>query len=103
MLWLNPLRRLAVALLILPGLQAQDRDFSGEKRPQIVAPANRVDINHASLEELLRVHGMRRSWAERIIRFRPYRSKQDLVDNGIVTGAAYERFRDYIIARRKPQ
>ena len=99
---LNPRWTVALALLILPGSQAQDRDFSGEKRPQIVLPADRVDINHASLEELLRVHGMRPSWAGRIIRFRPYWSKQDLVDRGVVSPEAYERFRDYIIAHRKP-
>jgi DNA uptake protein ComE-like DNA-binding protein len=65
------------------------------------APERRVDINHATLEELLRVPGMTKSWAGRIVRFRPYRTKQDLVDRGIVSGEVYSRIKDYIIAHRK--
>jgi hypothetical protein len=46
---------------------------------------------------------MTRSWAGRIIRFRPYRNKQDLVAYGVVTGKVYDRIRDYVIAHQKPQ
>lgn len=60
----------------------------------------RVDINRATLEELLRVPGMTRSWAGRIVRFRPYRTKVDLVERGIVSGEVYNRIKDYIIAHR---
>jgi DNA uptake protein ComE-like DNA-binding protein len=67
-----------------------------------VVPENmRVDINQASLEELLKVPGMTRTWAGRVVRFRPYRSKQDLLDKGIVSGEVYNRIKDYIIAHRK--
>lgn len=63
----------------------------------------RVDINHATLDELLKVPGMTRSWAGRILRHRPYRTKQDLVDHGIVTGEVYDRIRDFIVAHRDPR
>jgi len=63
----------------------------------------RVDINHAAIEELLKVPGMTRSWAGRIVRFRPYRTKQDLVDRGLVSGEVYNRIKDYIIAHREKQ
>lgn len=66
-----------------------------------VREAQRVDINHASSEELLKVPGMTKSWAGRIVRFRPYRTKQDLVDRGIVSGEMYSRIKDYIIAHRE--
>jgi competence protein ComEA len=65
------------------------------------APDQRVDINRASMEELLKVPGMTRSWAGRVVRFRPYRSKQDLLDKGIVSGEVYNRIKDYIIAHRE--
>lgn len=65
--------------------------------------AKRVDINHATFEELLKVPGMTRTWAGRIVRFRPYRTKQDLVDRGIVSGAVYSRIKDFIIAHREKQ
>jgi DNA uptake protein ComE-like DNA-binding protein len=63
----------------------------------------RVDINHASVEELMKVPGMTRSWAGRIVRFRPYRTKQDLVEHGVVNSDVYERIKDYIIAHRSRQ
>lgn len=66
-------------------------------------PEARVDINHATLEELLKVPGMTPSWAGRIIRFRPYRSKDELVMRGIVPGTIYNRIRDNVIAHRNPQ
>lgn len=68
-----------------------------QRQPQ---PQERTDINAASLEQLLTVPGMTRTWAARIIRFRPYRAKNDLVDRGIVTSQVYDRIKDYIIVHR---
>ena len=82
--------------------QYQDRDTNGAPKTSATAPAPeaRVDINHASLDELLKVPSMTPSWAGRIVRFRPYRTKQDLVDRGVVTSEVYERIKDYVIAHR---
>lgn len=91
---------LAIAtLLLLPAAPGQ----IAPRRPAPPAPRNvdaRVDINHASLDEMLKVHGMTRSWAVRILRFRPYRSKQDLLDRGVVSSQVYDRIKDFIIAHR---
>jgi hypothetical protein len=46
---------------------------------------------------------MTRSWAGRIVRFRPYRTKLDLVELGVVNSQVYERIRDYVIAHRDQQ
>lgn len=67
----------------------------------VPAPDHRVDINHASIEELSKVPGMTRTWAARIVRFRPYRTKVDLVDKGIVAPEVYDRIKDYVIAHRE--
>ena len=64
------------------------------------APEARVDINSATPDQLMTVPGMTRTWAERIIRYRPYRAKNELVDRGVVTSQVYNRIRDYIIAHR---
>jgi competence protein ComEA len=64
-------------------------------------PEERVDINRASIEELMKVPGMTRSWAGRIVRFRPYRSKADLVERGVLPTDVYERIKDYVIAHRE--
>jgi DNA uptake protein ComE-like DNA-binding protein len=63
----------------------------------------RIDINHASVDELLKAPGMTRSWAGRIVRFRPYRTKADLLERGIVTSEVYNRIKDYVIAHRDKQ
>lgn len=68
---------------------------SGAKKP-----AELVDINRASVQELLTVPGMTPSWAARIVRFRPYRSKLDLVEQGVVPQEIYQRIRDGVIAHR---
>jgi DNA uptake protein ComE-like DNA-binding protein len=62
-----------------------------------------VDINHASLEELLKVPGLTRPWAQRILRFRPYRSKLDLFQAGVLPGPLYYQIRDYIVAHHEQQ
>jgi DNA uptake protein ComE-like DNA-binding protein len=99
---------LAVAVLCgcLAGMaQYQDRDSRGIPKTSEDAPPpeNRIDINHASVNELLKVPGMTRSWAGRIVRFRPYHTKQDLVERGVVTNQVYVRIKDYVIAHREKQ
>jgi competence protein ComEA len=68
--------------------------------PQTSPAADPVDINTASLDRLMKVPGMTRTWAARIIRFRPYRGKNELLDRGIVSGEVYARIKDHIVAHR---
>jgi DNA uptake protein ComE-like DNA-binding protein len=57
-----------------------------------------IDINRCSAKELLVLTGMTRVWADRIVRFRPYRTKADLEEQGIIPAGLYDRIRDSIIA-----
>lgn len=43
---------------------------------------------------------MTRVWAERVVRFRPYRSKQDLEENGVLPGSVYRKIKDCVVAHR---
>jgi DNA uptake protein ComE-like DNA-binding protein len=97
--WKTRFTGLAIAALSLLLVSA------GQTAPRKPAPPveTRVDINHAGLDELLKVPGMTRSWAGRIIRFRPYRTKQDLLDGGVVSSEVYDRIKENIIAHRQPQ
>lgn len=89
--------KLLVALLWLPA----NAWLQTAPKPHFPPPPEaRVDINHASIDELMKVPGMTRSWAGRIIRYRPYRAKSDLVDHGVVTSEVYERIKDYVVAHR---
>jgi competence protein ComEA len=84
---------------------SQDRDSRGIPKTSATAPRPeaRVDINHASVDELLKVPGLTRSWAGRIVRFRPYRTKLDLVEYGVVPMQVYDQIKDYVIAHQKAQ
>lgn len=103
-------RLAAIVLAILSAAPAgmaqyQDRDpykpfVTSAKAPP---PEMRIDINHATAGELQKVPGMTPSWAGRIIRFRPYRTKTDLVEKGVVSSEVYERIKDYVIAHRDKQ
>jgi len=99
---------LTVAMLsvcLVCGAQYHDRDTRSAPKTSATAPPpeERFDINHADLDELLKIPGMTHSWAGRIVRFRPYRSKLDLLDRGVVTSLVYERIKDYVIAHREKQ
>lgn len=61
-------------------------------------PAELVDINRATIHELESLPGMTETWASRIVRFRPYRTKLDLLDQGVVSPEVYQRIRDRVIA-----
>ena len=82
--------------------QNWDRDTSSipatsEKAPP---PEARLDINHANMDELLKLPDMTRVWAARIVRYRPYRTKADLLEQGIITAKVYAHIKDYVIAHR---
>lgn len=99
---------LAITLLsahVAAAYQYQDRDSRGVPRTSTTAPPSeaRIDINHATISELLKVPGMTQSWAGRIVRFRPYRTKADLLERGVVSGAVYDRIKNYVIAHRDQQ
>ena len=83
--------------------QNQDRDSRGVPKTSSTAPPpeERVDINHASIAELLKVPGITQTWAGRIIRYRPYHSKADLLQRGVVPDVVYDRIKDYVIAHRE--
>jgi DNA uptake protein ComE-like DNA-binding protein len=68
-----------------------------------ILPEERVDINSATVQELLKVPGMTQTWAGRIVRFRPYRSKDDLVLRGVLSSDVYGRIKSYVIAHREKQ
>jgi competence protein ComEA len=94
-----------LALYLAAAAQYQDRDTSGAPKTSATAPppAARIDINHSSATELLKIPGMTPSWAGRIVRFRPYRTKQDLLDRGVLPSEVYDRIKDYVIAHRDGQ
>jgi len=97
---------LPLFVVCLTGMpQNHDSDSRGAAASLSSAPSpeQRVDINSASVEELMKVPGLTRVWADRIVRFRPYRTKRDLLDHGVLPDDVYDRVKDAIIAHRDEQ
>jgi len=61
----------------------------------------KVDLNTASVQELMQVPGMTRTWAARVVRFRPYRAKNNLLDRGVLPPAVYDRVKEFIVVHRE--
>ncbi len=80
--------------------QAPDPRGAPKTSANAPPPQARIDINHASIDELMKIPGMTRSWAARIVRFRPYHAKNDLLDEGIINSQVYDRIKDYVVAHR---
>ena len=94
---------LAASVRAVPGLAQSGAPQAAPKSKPAPAPEARVDINHASVDELLKIPGMTSSWAGRIVRFRPYRTKRDLLDHGVLPSDVYDRIKDAIVAHRNEQ
>ena len=97
---------LPLFVVCLTGMpQNHDSDSRGAAASLSSAPSpeQRVDINSASAEELMKVPGLTRVLADRIVRFRPYRTKADLEEQGVIPTELYDRIKDYVVAHRQKQ
>lgn len=93
------LRQLSAAVLLLitlPGVALLAQEAAQQ------APAELVDINSASLEQ---IRGIVESEtvATRIVEGRPYANKRQLLSRELVTEEQYEKIKDRIIARQPRQ
>lgn len=55
-----------------------------------------LDLNAATESDLESLPGITKTDAERIIRNRPYRSKNELVNKKIISEESYDRIRDFV-------
>lgn len=65
------------------------------------AHADLIDINSASAEDLDALPGIGKARADAIIKGRPYKGKDELVQKNILPQGVYDKIKDRIIAHQK--
>jgi DNA uptake protein ComE-like DNA-binding protein len=99
--WKTLLGVIAVALSLLAAQAQPPAPKEAKKAVSNVKKAELVDINSAPAEELDKLPGIGKAYSEKIIKNRPYRAKNELVDKKIIPPATYAKIKDLIIAKQK--
>ncbi len=89
-----------IVMLIALGLGAPvfAADKTADKATQKSAAL--IDINAASADQLQTLDGIGDARAKAIIKGRPYRGKDELVDKKILPEGVYEKIKDQIVAHQ---
>lgn len=93
----------AMMLAVSAPLLAADKDAKAAAKPVAAAAKadDKIDINRAKADELMKLDGIGEARAKAIIKGRPYKGKDELVAKNIIPQGVYDKISDKIIAKQK--
>ena len=80
---------------------AAKADAKKADAPKADAKKEPMDINSASEKDLMTLKGVGEVTAKKIVKGRPYKGKDDLVQKNIIPDSVYQQIKDKIIAKQK--
>jgi DNA uptake protein ComE-like DNA-binding protein len=96
--WVWGVALLGTVLCAFPLLSLTQTDSSVVSAAEKAEP---LDLNTATADQLKALPGIGEAYSEKIIKHRPYKRKDELVQKKIIPQATYDKIKDQIVAKRK--